>query len=66
MTGGGYGEFPGIRHSMPVKEVGIGCDREVLRRRPLLMGGSSREEKIKRSRKRRRQVGRGDRMSCNH
>ena len=43
---------------MPVKEVGSWCNCEVLRRRPLLMGGSRRGE-IKRSRKRQRKVRQG-------
>ena len=66
LADGGCGERPGGRRSVTGKEVGRGCDREVLRRRPPLMGDGSREHKIKRPRKRQRQVGRGDRIRCHH
>ena len=66
LEGGGFGRHSGERRYVTVKEVGSGCDREVPRQRPLLMGGGSREDKIKQSRKRRRQVVRGDRISCNN
>ena len=66
MAGGMCERRSGGCLSVPGKEVGSGCDREVLQRQPLLMGGGSREEIIKRSIKRQRQVGWGSRISCNH
>ena len=65
LEGDGYGKRPGGRRSTYGKEVGSGCDREVLRRQLLLMGGGS-KEKEKIPRKQLRQVGRGDRINCNH
>ena len=46
VEGGGDGKRPGGRRSVPGKEVGIGCNREVIRQQPLLMGGVSREGEI--------------------
>ena len=54
------------RAQRQVKEVGSGCEREVLQRQLLLMGVGSREEKIKKSRKRRIKVGQGNIICCNH
>ena len=45
LAGGGFGKRPGGQRSVPGKEVGIWCDGEVWRRRPLLMGDGSRGEK---------------------
>ena len=52
LAGGGCGKRPGGWRSALGKEVGIGCDREVLQQGTLLMVGVSREEEIKRSRNR--------------
>ena len=57
--GGGCGRLPRGWSSWPGKDMGIGCNWEVLQKWPLLMGGGRRRE-IKRSRKRLRKVGRGD------
>ena len=66
LAGGRCGRCPGGRRSMTGKEVGSSCGREVLQQRPLIMGVSSREEKIKLPQKWLRQEGQGDRISCNH
>ena len=66
MVGRGYGKRPGGQSYVPVKEVGSGCDREVIRQRLLLMGDCSREEKVKRSIDWKRRVGRGGIISCNN
>ena len=60
------GRRPGGRRSVPGKEVGRSCGREVLHRQQIIMGVGIREEEIKPSQKWLRKVGQGDRISCNH
>ena len=47
MAGRGFLRRLGGHQSMLGNEVGIGCDREVIRRLPILMGGVSLDDKIK-------------------
>ena len=39
LAGGGFGRRPGGWRSVPGKEVGRGCDRDVRKQWPLLLGG---------------------------
>ena len=59
LVGGVCGRSSGGKRSVLGKEVGCRREREVLQQRPLLMGRGTREEKIKRFKKRQRQVGGG-------